>query len=38
MLAKFKVCQHARRAITFLLYDHRRRNTMLYQLSNADAL
>jgi long-chain acyl-CoA synthetase len=36
MLRKFKVRRHARRAITFLLYDHIGGfNTMLYQLSNA---
>ena len=36
MLGKFKARRHARRAITFLLYDHIGGfNTMLYQLSNA---
>jgi long-chain acyl-CoA synthetase len=39
MLAKFKVRRHARRAITFLLYDHIGGfNTMLYQLSNAGCI
>jgi long-chain acyl-CoA synthetase len=39
MLGKFKVRRHARRAITFLLYDHIGGfNTMLYQLSNAGCI
>jgi long-chain acyl-CoA synthetase len=39
MLAKFKVRRHARRAITFLLYDHIGGfNTMLYQLSNGGCI
>jgi acyl-coenzyme A synthetase/AMP-(fatty) acid ligase len=39
MLNKFKVRRHARRAITFLLYDHIGGfNTMLYQLSNAGCI
>jgi long-chain acyl-CoA synthetase len=39
MLGKFKVPRHARRAITFLLYDHIGGfNTMLYQLSNAGCI
>src|SRR5438067_2895276 len=39
MLPKFKVRRHARRAITFLLYDHIGGfNTMLYQLSNAGCI
>lgn len=39
MLRKFKVRRHARRAITFLLYDHIGGfNTMLYQLSNAGCI
>jgi long-chain acyl-CoA synthetase len=39
MLAKFKVPRHARRAITFLLYDHIGGfNTMLYQLSNGGCI
>ena len=39
MLHKFKVRRHARRAITFLLYDHIGGfNTMLYQLSNAGCI
>ena len=39
MLAKFKARRHARRAITFLLYDHIGGfNTMLYQLSNAGCI
>jgi long-chain acyl-CoA synthetase len=39
MLNKFKVRRQARRAITFLLYDHIGGfNTMLYQLSNAGCI
>jgi long-chain acyl-CoA synthetase len=39
ILGKFKVRRHARRAITFLLYDHIGGfNTMLYQLSNAGCI
>ena len=39
MLGKFKVRRHARRAITFLLYDHIGGfNTMLYQLSNGGCI
>jgi len=39
MLTKFRVRRHARRAITFLLYDHIGGfNTMLYQLSNAGCI
>jgi len=39
MLGKFKVRRHARRAITFLFYDHIGGfNTMLYQLSNAGCI
>ena len=39
MLGKFRVRRHARRAITFLLYDHIGGfNTMLYQLSNAGCI
>src|SRR5438045_1803520 len=39
MLGKFKVRRHARRAITFLLYDHIGGfNTMLYPLSNGTSL
>jgi long-chain acyl-CoA synthetase len=39
LLAKFKVRRQARRAITFLLYDHIGGfNTMLYQLSNAGCI
>jgi long-chain acyl-CoA synthetase len=39
MLAKFKVRRHARRAVTFLLYDHIGGfNTILYQLSNAGCI
>ena len=39
MLNKFKVRRHARRAITFLLYDHIGGfNTMLYQLSNGGCI
>jgi long-chain acyl-CoA synthetase len=39
MLGKFKVRRHARRAVTFLLYDHIGGfNTMLYQLSNAGCI
>ena len=39
MLGKFKLRRHARRAITFLLYDHIGGfNTMLYQLSNAGCI
>src|SRR5205823_4172895 len=39
MLGKFKVSRHARRTITFLLYDHIGGfNTMLYQLSNAGCI
>jgi len=39
MLNKFKVPRHARRAITFLLYDHIGGfNTMLYQLSNGGCI
>ncbi len=39
MLSKFKVRRHARRAITFLLYDHIGGfNTMVYQLSNAGCI
>jgi acyl-coenzyme A synthetase/AMP-(fatty) acid ligase len=39
MLGKFKIRRHARRAITFLLYDHIGGfNTMLYQLSNAGCI
>ena len=39
ILSKFKVPRHARRAITFLLYDHIGGfNTMLYQLSNAGCI
>ena len=39
MLGKFKSRRHARRAITFLLYDHIGGfNTMLYQLSNAGCI
>jgi acyl-coenzyme A synthetase/AMP-(fatty) acid ligase len=39
MLGKFKVRRHARRTITFLLYDHIGGfNTMLYQLSNAGCI
>jgi long-chain acyl-CoA synthetase len=39
MLGKFKVPRHARRAITFLLYDHIGGfNTLLYQLSNAGCI
>jgi long-chain acyl-CoA synthetase len=39
MFGKFKVRRHARRAITFLLYDHIGGfNTMLYQLSNAGCI
>ena len=39
ILSKFKVPRHARRAITFLLYDHIGGfNTMLYQLSNGGCI
>jgi long-chain acyl-CoA synthetase len=39
MLNKFKIRRHARRAITFLLYDHIGGfNTMLYQLSNGGCI
>jgi long-chain acyl-CoA synthetase len=39
ILGKFKVRRHARRAITFLLYDHIGGfNTMLYQLSNGGCI
>jgi long-chain acyl-CoA synthetase len=39
MLGKFKIRRHARRAITFLFYDHIGGfNTMLYQLSNAGCI
>jgi len=39
ILGKFKVRRHARRAVTFLLYDHIGGfNTMLYQLSNAGCI
>jgi long-chain acyl-CoA synthetase len=39
MLGKFKIRRHARRAITFLLYDHIGGfNTMLYQLSNGGCI
>lgn len=39
ILNKFKVRRHARRAITFLLYDHIGGfNTMLYQLSNGGCI
>ena len=39
MLGKFKSRRHARRAITFLLYDHIGGfNTLLYQLSNAGCI
>jgi acyl-coenzyme A synthetase/AMP-(fatty) acid ligase len=39
MLGKFRVRRHARRAITFLLYDHIGGfNTMLYQLSNTGCI
>jgi long-chain acyl-CoA synthetase len=39
MLNKFKLRRHARRAITFLLYDHIGGfNTMLYQLSNGGCI
>jgi long-chain acyl-CoA synthetase len=39
ILEKFKVRRYARRAITFLLYDHIGGfNTMLYQLSNAGCI
>jgi long-chain acyl-CoA synthetase len=39
ILGKFKMRRHARRAITFLLYDHIGGfNTMLYQLSNAGCI
>ena len=39
MLGKFKVSRHARRTITFLLYDHIGGfNTMFYQLSNAGCI
>src|SRR5205814_1261519 len=39
MLNKFKLRRHARRAVTFLLYDHIGGfNTMLYQLSNGGCI